>query len=176
MPFTPFHLGAAMLVKPVAGSRFSVISFGLAQVLIDIEPGIGMLRGADVLHGASHTVIGAVLIAVLVARVSPWLSFRLVKWWNHQVRQYQLDWLAEPASASKSAAMAGAFYGTFSHLALDCLMHHDMHPVAPFSSANPLIDLVSHDGVYQLCLLMGVLGTAAWLLLKWLRPGASPLA
>ena len=63
MPFTPFHLGAAMLVKPAAGSRFSVISFGLAQIVIDIEPGIGMLRGTETLHGASHTVIGAIPVS-----------------------------------------------------------------------------------------------------------------
>lgn len=176
MPFTPFHLGAAMLVKPAAGSRFSVISFGLAQIVIDIEPGIGMLRGTETLHGASHTVIGAILIALAVSWVSPWLSSRLVRRWNQEARHYQLDWLAEPVSASKSAATAGAFFGTFSHIGLDCLMHHDIHPLMPFSSANPLIGLVSHDAVYQLCLLMGVLGTVAWLLLKWSRRAASPLA
>ena len=169
MPFTPFHMGAAMLVKPATGARFSVIAFGLAQVVIDIEPGIGMLRGANVLHGPSHTIIGAILIAIAVALVSPWVASRILRRWNQEVRYHKLEWLVEVEQVSKLAALSGAFFGTLSHLLLDSLMHHDIHPIAPFSSANPLMGLVSHDGVYQLCVVMGVLGTAAWVLLKWLR-------
>ena len=45
MPFTPFHMGAALIVKPVSGSRFSVLTFALAQIAMDIEPGVGMLLG-----------------------------------------------------------------------------------------------------------------------------------
>lgn len=63
MPSTPFHIGAAMLIKPAATTRFSLIAFGLAQIIIDIEPGIDMLRGSPVLHGASLTVIGALFTA-----------------------------------------------------------------------------------------------------------------
>ena len=37
MPFTPFHMGVAMVFKPGSGFRFSVIAFGLAQVFIDID-------------------------------------------------------------------------------------------------------------------------------------------
>jgi flagellar biogenesis protein FliO len=48
-------------------------------------------------------------------------------------------------------------------------MHHDIHPLEPFSNANPLIGLVTHDGVYQLCVVMGMVGAAAWLLTKWLK-------
>ena len=31
MPFTPFHMGAALLVKPAFNRRFSVIAFGVAD-------------------------------------------------------------------------------------------------------------------------------------------------
>jgi hypothetical protein len=57
MPFTPFHMGAALIVKPGLNRNISVITFGLAQVAMDIEPGIGMLTGADVLHGPTHTLL-----------------------------------------------------------------------------------------------------------------------
>lgn len=172
MPFTPFHMGAAMLVKPGAGSHFSVIAFALAQVIIDIEPGIEMARGSDVLHGPSHTIIGAIFIATAVALVSPWLASRIVRRWNHEVRHHKMGWLAEGEKVSRAAAIFGAFFGTLSHLVLDSMMHHDIHPLAPFSNANPLIGLVSHDGVYQLCVVMGVIGTVAWVVLKWLRRDA----
>lgn len=169
MPFTPFHMGAAMLVKPGAGSRFSVIAFALAQVIIDIEPGIEMARGSDVLHGPSHTIFGAILIAAAVAAISPWLASRIVRRWNQEVRHHKLDWLTESEQVGRTAVIAGAFFGTLSHLVLDSMMHHDIHPLAPFSNANPLIGLVSHDGVYQMCVVIGVIGTAAWFVLKWLR-------
>ena len=172
MPFTPFHMGAAMLLKPGAGSRFSVIAFGFAQIAMDIEPGIGMLRGSDVLHGPSHTILGAVLIAVAVAVSSPWLVSRIVRRWNQEVRHHKLDWLAESEHVSRAAVVTGAFFGTLSHLVLDSLMHHDIRPLAPFSNANPLIGIVSHDGVYQLCVAMGVIGTVAWVGLKYLRRGS----
>jgi hypothetical protein len=169
MPFTPFHMGAAMVIKPTAGTRFSIIAFGLAQILIDIEPGIRMLIGSDLLHGPSHTIIGAILIAAVASLVAPWFASKIVERWNHEVRYHKLGWLTEQEHTSKSSAIFGAFFGTFSHLALDSLMHHDIHPLEPFSNANPLIGLVTHDGVYQLCVVMGMVGAAAWLLTKWLR-------
>ena len=48
-------------------------------------------------------------------------------------------------------------------------MHHDIRPLAPFTQVNPLKDLVSHDGVYQLCVVVGLIGIALWLLMKWVR-------
>lgn len=59
MPFTPFHMGAGLALKAVAGRHFSVLTFGIAQVAMDIEPLVGMLRGAAVLHGPTHTYLGA---------------------------------------------------------------------------------------------------------------------
>lgn len=67
MPFTPFHMGAALIVKPAARQHFSVLVFGIAQVAMDIEPLIGMILDWDVLHGPSHTILGALAIGALVA-------------------------------------------------------------------------------------------------------------
>lgn len=169
MPFTPFHMGVAMVVKPSSGAGFSVIAFGLAQVAIDVEPGIGMVRGSDVLHGPSHTIVGALLIAAFVAMISPWVAGGVVRRWNQEVRGFKLGWLTEVEHLSWTASISGALFGTLSHLVLDSLMHHDIHPLQPFTNANPLIGLVSHDGVYQLCVVLGVFGTAIWVFLKWLR-------
>lgn len=173
MPFTPFHMGAAMLVKPGAGASFSVIAFGLAQIVIDIEPGIKLARGSDVLHGPSHTILVAILVAAIVALISPWVVSRFVRRWNQEVRHHKLDWLAETEQVSWTAAISGALFGTLSHLVLDSLVHHDIRPLAPFSNANPLVGLVSHDGIYQLCVVMGVMGMALWAYLKWLRRDTS---
>jgi membrane-bound metal-dependent hydrolase YbcI (DUF457 family) len=33
--------------------------------------------------------------------------------------------------------VVGSFFGTISHLVLDSLMHHVIHPLMPFSNSNP---------------------------------------
>ena len=167
MPFTPFHMGAGMLAKPLLNKRFSLIAFGLAQIAIDIEPGIGMNQGAEVLHGPSHTIIGALAIAYLVAKVTPSISDFMIDRWNREVQHYKLHWLSEPVGINPISIQVGAYFGTLSHIVLDSLMHHDIHPLAPFTNRNFLIDLVSHDGVYRLCSVMAFLGLVLWLLQKW---------
>lgn len=168
MPFTPFHMGAALIAKPGLKRNFSVITFGIAQVAMDIEPGIGMLTGADVLHGPTHTILGALVIAYLVMLIAPLVCNFLLSKWNKEVTHHGLHWLAQAQATSKTAVIVGAFFGTLSHVALDSMMHHDIQPLWPFSKANPLMGLVSHDGVYQLCAVAGFLGAVLWVAMQWI--------
>lgn len=167
MPFTPFHMGVAMLVKPAAGARFSIISFGLAQVLMDIEPGLGMLRDADVLHGYSHTLPGALLIGMLAAWLASWISGSLLRRWNREFQAMRWHWLQVPVGVSNGAVLLGAWVGSFSHLVLDGLIHHDIRPLWPLTSINPLANRVGHDAVYLGCALGMALGAVLWLLRQW---------
>ncbi|GAA4403057.1 hypothetical protein GCM10023089_06910 [Quisquiliibacterium transsilvanicum] len=162
MPFTPFHMGAGLVVKPGMDRNFSVITFGIAQIAMDVEPGIGMLTGAAVLHGPSHTVLGSLVIACIVMLVSPWACCLLLKRWNKEVTHYGLARWVQQETPPKKAVVLGAFFGTLSHVALDGLIHHDIQPLLPFSGSNPLAGLVAHDAVYQACVVAGVLGAAAW--------------
>ncbi len=169
MPFTPFHMGAALIVKPGLNKHFSVITFGIAQIAMDIEPGIGMLTGVEVLHGPSHTIVGALIIALLVMLVSPGICSFLLRRWNKEVLHYKLPWLTEALPVSKGAVIFGAFFGTLSHVLLDSLMHHDMRPLFPYSDANPMMGLIAHDVIYQLCAIAGVLGAMVWIAVKWIK-------
>lgn len=168
MPFTPFHMGAALIVKPGLNRHFSLITFGIAQIAMDIEPGIGMLTGAEVLHGPSHTFFASLVIAVLVMLVAPIICNFLVRRWNKEVTHYRMPWLVEAAPVSRVAVVVGAFFGAFSHVLLDSLMHYDIRPFSPLSDANPFFGLMTHDGVYQFCAIAGVLGGVAWLAIKWI--------
>lgn len=169
MPFTPFHMGAAMIVKPAAQDRFSLITFGVAQIAMDIEPLIGIVRHSDVLHGPSHTVIGATVIGLLVALISPYICRPILRRYNREIAFHKLDWLAEADEPTRTAIWSGAFFGTFSHIVLDSFMHYDIKPFAPFSDANPLLNIISHDNVYLLCLVLGIAGFALWLSVKFLK-------
>ncbi len=166
MPFTPFHMGAALVVKPVFKRYFSMMAFGIAQVAMDIEPGIRMATGMDVLHGPTHTILGALVIAFLVMLIAIRICNLGLTKWNKEMTFYALPWLAHPG-VSRTAVITGASFGTLSHVFLDSLMHHDMLPLSPFSQANCLMGLISHDGVYQACTIAGLLGVVAWLAIQW---------
>ena len=147
MPFTPLHLGPGLAIKAVAGQRLSFMVFGGAQVLIDIEPLLGLLGLIDSLHGITHTLPGALLIGALATvsgRPIGNLALRLAGWHG-------------PAISWASAA-AGAFIGTFSHLVLDGVMHGDIAPLWPLTTLNPWRGVLSWQALHSSCLLLGLAG------------------
>ncbi|MCJ8169500.1 hypothetical protein [Atopomonas sediminilitoris] len=146
MPFTPLHLGPGLACKALLGRHFSVMVFGGTQVLMDIEPLIGILRGSSVLHGPSHTLLGALLIGLIAGLsgkpISSWVLQRL------HIPHYPLSW---------RVAFASAWLGSFSHIALDAVMHSDMHPAWPLSLHNHWLHALPLDVLHGLCLGLGVL-------------------
>lgn len=81
MPFTPFHMGPGLAVKAESGRHFSLMVFGFSQVMIDIEPLVRIIRGDAMVHGFTHTYLGATLIAVLSVVVGrPVCQFFLNYW------------------------------------------------------------------------------------------------
>ena len=57
-----------------------------------------------------------------------------------------------------TAAVTGAFLGTFSHIALDAVMHSDIRPWWPFDGGNGLLRVISIDELHVVCWVLGVLG------------------
>jgi hypothetical protein len=163
MPFTPLHMGPALALKSVSGRHFSVLMFGLTQVALDIEPGIGMLRGADVLHGWTHTYLGATLIGALVLAFGRPLCLAILRRWNRELRHHRLGWLADPDALGWPAAALGTFVGAWSHVALDGIMHADMRPFSPLGLSNPSLSWISIESLQVACVAAGVAGIALWL-------------
>lgn len=150
MPFTPFHLGPGAAFKAIGGRHFSFMVFGGSQVLMDIEPLIGILQGKAVLHGYTHTVAGAVAIGTVAALIGkPISAYALALL---RISHYPITW---------GAAIAGAFLGTFSHIALDAVMHSDMRPWWPVDNGNALLGAIPIDHLHLVCLVLGMLGMLA---------------
>src|SRR5262245_27513917 len=122
MPFTPFHLGPGAVFKAAAGRRFSFMVFGGCEVLMDIEPLIHMVRGDTLLHGPTHTISGALVIGAAAGSIGKPISEAVLR--MLAIPYYPFTW---PSS------FVAAFAGTFSHIALDAVMHTDIEPLAPFS-------------------------------------------
>ncbi len=158
MPFTPFHMGPGLAVKAVSGRHFSLIVFGFSQVAIDIEPLVRIIRGDVVLHGFTHTYLGATLIAFVSVVVGRPVCQFFLNYWTADSYSPFLNWLRGPKLISWPAAIAGAFVGTYSHVFLDSIMHSDLQPLAPLSEANALLHIISVGGLHLLCVLSGLLG------------------
>ena len=147
MPFTPFHLGPGAAFKAVGGKHFSFMVFGGVQVLMDIEPLIGIVQGWPILHGVTHTVLGALVIGLVAGAIGKPISefvLRLLR-----IRHHPISW---PVS------FLSGLLGTYSHIGLDAVMHRDMEPFWPLAVGNPLLGLMSVEGLHVLCLAAGLLG------------------
>jgi hypothetical protein len=153
MPFTPLHMGPGVLLKAFLPTSFSLMVFGWAQIVMDLQPLVAMLTGRGELHGLSHTWIGASLLAVVAALSGKYLG-ELGLYLLGLRRQLPIRW---------SAAWLGAVTGTASHVLLDSLVHADVRPFAPFSAANGLFGMVSWEAMEWFCLACGTLGSALYL-------------
>jgi len=161
-------MGPAAAIKAVADERFSLITFGIAQVAMDIEPLVRILRGDSMVHGFTHTYLGAALIGALVLVFSRPASGRLLDFWRREAKSEGIRWLAGGPTIGWLPAATGAFIGTFSHVALDSLMHTDIRPFAPFSDSNGLLGIVSLGSLHRWCVLAGTFGLAAWIARRYL--------
>lgn len=169
MPFTPLHMGPGMAIKLLADRHFSLCAFGLAQVAIDIEPLVRILRGDARLHGPSHSYAGAILLAVLLYPLAVWLCPRLLKLWPPRIGDTPLSWLAAELPIPRHALALGLLLGTCSHVAIDSVMHADLEPWWPLHSGNPWLLVIGIDSLHLACLLSGVIGLIAWASVRRVR-------
>lgn len=164
MPFTPYHLGPGLLIKAVMRGGFSLLVFGWAQVLMDLQPLIALSTGRGAVHGWSHTWLGAAVIGAAAAfsgKYAADLALRIVQPRPRVSVRWRVAWV--------SAAI-----GTLSHVALDSMMHSDLHPFAPFSDAQPWLGAVSVHAIYLGCVYAGVIGAAVYLgSVAWSRTRAA---
>ncbi|TVZ38121.1 hypothetical protein P886_2474 [Alteromonadaceae bacterium 2753L.S.0a.02] len=150
MPFTPFHMGPGILIKALLQGSFSLMVFGWAQIIMDIQPLVVLLTGEGHLHGFSHTYLGASLLVILAALSGKYLGeFGLLLLRMESLRGIHISW---------PVAAVSALIGTFSHVLLDSLMHGDLLPFAPWSDNNPFLHWMTIKQLHQLCLSCGVVG------------------
>ncbi|MCB1743517.1 MAG: DUF4184 family protein [Gammaproteobacteria bacterium] len=160
MPFTPLHFGPGALFKSIAPREFSLSVFIFSQVLIDLEPLYFIIRDDWPLHRFLHTWPGAGLVAlasIMIGRPLCEQALALLRW---RIRRRHPSFAVDPIRISLRSASIAAVIGAASHVALDSIMHADMQPLAPFSHANHLLDLVTIQTLHLLCIGAGLLGLA----------------
>jgi membrane-bound metal-dependent hydrolase YbcI (DUF457 family) len=161
MPFTPLHMGPGILIKALLQGSFSLMVFGWAQVMMDVQPLFAIVTGEGKLHGFTHTYFGATLIAVFSALSGKYLA------------QWGLYLLSDGRRARVDipwpVVWVSAFIGTYSHVVLDSIMHADMQPLLPFSVSNGLLGWLSIPVLHKFCVYSGLLGAAVYFSLEQLR-------
>ena len=166
MPFTPFHLGPGLLVKALMQGSFSLMVFGWAQIIMDLQPLMVILTGVGHMHGFSHTYLGATLIGLFSALTGKYiaeLGLRIVDMPN----RLPVSW---------PVAMVSGFIGSYSHVLLDSLTHLDLQPFAPFALNNPFLGFISLAGMHKVCVYSGIIGGGLYFAIAhWLsRRDAAP--
>jgi len=157
MPFTPFHMGPGILLKSILQGSFSLMVFGWAQIIMDLQPLFVLLSGEGHLHGFSHTYVGGSLLGVFSALSGKYLSeFGLIL--------LGISRKTNPVTIIWWVAFASAFVGTYSHVALDSIMHADIEPFYPITSNNSLLGLLSVKNLHKICLYSGLLGAGVYYL------------
>jgi uncharacterized membrane protein YeaQ/YmgE (transglycosylase-associated protein family) len=147
MPFTPFHLGPGAAFKAIGGRRFSFMVFGGSQVLMDVEPLVAIVRGWPILHGVTHTILGALVIGMVAGAI------------GRPIGELILNLLRIPhCPITWPVSFLSALVGACSHIGLDAVMHRDMDPFWPIAAGNPLLGLLSVEDLHVLCLAAGLLG------------------
>jgi len=175
MPFTPIHMGPAMLLKALLQGAFSLIIFGWCQVLMDIQPLVVLISGEGQLHGFSHTFVGSTGIAVIaVITGKPLLEWLLQSGWlvgrQADIKLFELD-----RRLSWGVAVASAFTGSYLHVLLDGMMHADLQPFFPLNSDNPFLYLLRADILQALCLIAGAVGLIVYILFRRMKHWASDI-
>ncbi len=169
MPFTPFHMGPGILIKSLLQGSFSLMVFGWSQIIMDIQPLFVLVTGEGHLHGFSHTYIGSALLGVFSALSGKYLSeigLRLVGITENSNRITISWWVA----------FGSAFIGTYSHVALDSIMHGDVEPFFPISSANHLHGLLRFAEINQLCLFTALGGAIIYFSVLYFVKRREPIA
>ncbi len=164
MPFTPFHMGPGLLVKALLQGSFSLMVFGWAQILMDIQPLVVILTGEGHLHGFSHTYIGATLIgaaSALTGKYAAEFGLRFIG----QPRYLPISWYV---------AIFSAFIGSYSHVLLDSVMHADLEPFAPFMRINPFLGFLSDEALHKFCLYAGLAGAGLYFAISHWRGRRDP--
>ena len=149
MPFTPFHFGVGAFAQSLTPRYFSFRAFVLSQVVIDCETAWNLYRGHEQLHAFFHTYLGAPVAMTLTGAVIAVYSGFASRFPGSWLVSELSDW-GKPFELRSS--LFAILFGGWSHVFLDSVMHEDIRPLAPFSSGNSMLEIVSLEMLHLICL------------------------
>jgi len=158
MPFTPFHLGPALLLGLVFSSIFDLPTLLIASVVPDVEPfGIILFHLSGPLHGFFHSYLGSSILAILVAI--------LVYFFRENLTELMLRFKISQKSSFRKILFT-SLIGVYSHVFLDSFLYAEMKPFYPLQG-NPFAIVSSlhviYLTIYGFCSLSFIVGVILYL-------------
>jgi len=149
MPITPLHFGPGVLARAAIGPRFGLAGYLVAQVLLDLEPGLklfGLVQEGIGLHTLHTLAVAPLYVAATLWVIWGWRQIRTAK-------TPQSFW----------TEVIGATVGVVSHLVLDALYHSDVAAGLGFPSASMLVPREVLDGSLAVMLLASMATAYHWI-------------
>lgn len=164
MPFTPYHLGPALLIGVIIFPFVDIIGILIGSIILDIEPLLILTTGTgQPLHGISHTYLVATIVAVLTTAII----------WVLRGPLYEILSVFKINQEPSIKRIGGSsIFGTYSHVLLDSFLYPEMNPLFPILG-NPFLGLVSSAIIYQFCLYCGIVGLLVYLIRFIARPSST---
>lgn len=154
MPFTPFHLGPALLLGVLLYRWVDLPTLLLSSIIIDIRAALVVFGPLDPpIHGILTTFAGGTVIAILLTAAISSLPSSIDQW---------LDYRRLTDRVSRRAIGIGAVLGVYSHVILDSIVYTDARPFYPLTWNPFFVDGVKFIPVYVGCTLAGILGIIAF--------------
>ncbi|MFH2112376.1 MAG: hypothetical protein ABIJ47_14085 [Candidatus Bathyarchaeota archaeon] len=155
MPFTPLHLGPALLVALIAYPLLDVPTLLVATAVLDLEPLIIILLNLpQPLHGQYHSLTLGTLIALAVA-----LGMHLLR---RHTEPYMVR-LRLGQTMDIRVFVVSAVLGVWMHVAIDAFMYSDLSLLYPYH-VNPFLGLLSPSTVSNVGLVSYPLAIIVYLL------------
>lgn len=130
MPFTPYHLGIALLIGVLFHKKIDLPSILAGSIVLDIWPFLVLMYNLPYpLHGFSHSFLVAFIAGIILAFLR--LKINIVK-----------------CNYSFPILLLGSVLGTFSHVILDTPLYNDILPFWPLT-LNPFLGLYSYEASVQ---------------------------
>jgi len=155
MPFTPFHLGPALLFGLLFLGYVDFPPFLVASVIVDIEPFVVLTLNLDYpLHGFLHSFLGGTILAFLLAAAMSKVRSAL---------SLLMSFFKLEQKLSFKSVLSAALFGVYLHILLDSPLYPDIRPFYPFDF-NPFLSNSMFIGfeVYTLCTLSFIGGAVIY--------------
>jgi len=144
MPFTPFHLGPALVIGIIFIYYLDFPTLLVASVILDIEPFVVLLLDLNYpLHGFFHSFLGGTIIIFPLS----FIMFKIRPFINPITDSFKLE-----QKSSFLNILTASIVGIYLHVLLDAPLYSDIQPFFPLNF-NPFLstsDLAANT-IYFFC-------------------------
>ena len=138
MPFTPFHLGPALVIGIIFIYYVDFPTLLVASIILDIEPFLVLLLDLNYpLHGLFHSFLGGTIIILPLSVI----MFKIRTFMNPITNFFKIE-----QNSSFMNILAASIIGIYLHILLDAPLYSDIQPFFPLNF-NPFLNTSGLVGI-----------------------------